>query len=259
MIALGAVITLLATAGTLWAIDSEPVSQAIGAATTSATGSTPATTAASSTTTTTPTTTTTTAQPPTTTSASAQPGFAHRVSHVTEDDLLASWHQGCPVDVADLRAVDISHWGFDGEVHTGRLIVATKVANDVVEIMHDLFDASFPIERMEPVDVYDGNDDRSMAANNTSAFNCRLVTGGASWSEHSYGRAIDVNPLVNPYVVGSRVLPPEGEVYADRSQDAPGMIHGGDAVVDAFAARGWKWGGYWDSPIDYQHFSTTGR
>ena len=137
--------------------------------------------------------------------------------------------------------------------------MASELAEDVVDIMHDLFDVSFLIERMEPIDVYDGDDGRSMAANNSSAFNCRPVTGGSTWSEHSYGRAIDLNPLVNPYVVGTTVLPPEGEAYADRTLDAPGMIHDGDAVVDAFAARGWKWGGYWDSPTDYQHFSTTGR
>jgi hypothetical protein len=163
------------------------------------------------------------------------------------------------LDVTELRAVDVSHWGYDGEVHTGRLIVAAGLTEDIVGIMHDLYDARFPIERMEPIDVFGGDDDQSMAANNTSAFNCRPVTGGTSWSEHSYGRAIDVNPLVNPYVRGSTVLPPAGAPYADRSRDAPGMIHAGDEVVDAFAARGWKWGGYWDSPTDYQHFSTTGH
>jgi D-alanyl-D-alanine carboxypeptidase len=155
--------------------------------------------------------------------------------------------------------VDVSHIGYDGEVHTGRLIVAGEVASDIVEIMSRLFEAGFPIERMEPVDVYDGDDDRSMAANNTSAFNCRAVTGGSSWSEHSYGSAIDVNPLVNPYVTGATVLPPEGATYADRDLDAPGMIHAGDAVVETFAAYGWAWGGNWSSPKDYQHFSTSGR
>ena len=149
--------------------------------------------------------------------------------------------------------------GIDGEVHTGRLIVAGEVAEDIVEIMSRLFEARFPIERIEPVDVYEGDDDLSMAANNTSAFNCRAVTGGSSWSEHSYGTAIDMNPLVNPYVVGETVLPPEGAAYADRSLDAPGMIHDGDVVVDAFAAHGWIWGGTWSSPKDYQHFSTSGR
>ena len=114
-------------------------------------------------------------------------------------------------------------------------------------------------ETPRPIDVYDGSDDASMAANNTSAFNCRAVTGGSSWSEHSYGTAIDVNPLVNPYVRGNTVLPPEGSRYADRTRDDPGMIHSGDSTVEAFSARGWIWGGTWSSPKDYQHFSTSGR
>jgi hypothetical protein len=194
-----------------------------------------------------------------TTSTEPVPEFESSVSAVTADDLPASWRSGCPLGVEELAAVDVTHWGYDGEVHSGRLILAAALAEDMASIMRELFEARFPIERMEPVDVYDGDDDRSMAANNTSAFNCRPLTGGSSWSEHSYGRAIDVNPLVNPYVVGSRVLPPEGSQYADRTQDVPGMIHAGDAVVDAFAARGWEWGGYWDSPTDYQHFSTTGH
>lgn len=185
--------------------------------------------------------------------------FEASVSEVTPKDLSASWRSGCPVPVEELRAVDLTHWGLDGAPHTGRLVVAAGLVDDIIGIMGDLFDEGFPIERMEPVDVYGGDDDASMAANNTSAFNCRPVTGGSSWSEHSYGRAIDVNPLLNPYVIGGRVLPPEGARYADRSLDEPGMIHAGDEVVGAFAARGWEWGGYWDSPTDYQHFSTTGH
>ena len=81
----------------------------------------------------------------------------------------------------------------------------------------------------------------------------------SSWSEHSYGTAIDVNPLVNPYVIGGTVLPPTGAAFADRSLEAPGMIHDGDVVVEAFASHGWIWGGTWSSPKDYQHFSTSGR
>jgi D-alanyl-D-alanine carboxypeptidase len=163
------------------------------------------------------------------------------------------------VPVDQLRAVDVTHFGNDGAVHTGRLIVAANLASQMVDIFRDLYVARFPIQRMEPIDVYGGDDNRSMRANNTSAFNCRPVTGGGGWSEHAYGRAIDVNPLVNPYVKGATVLPPEGRPYADRSRNDTGMIHGGDAVVNAFAARGWAWGGYWSSLKDYQHFSTTGR
>lgn len=225
------------------------------ATTTVATPSTSSTTiTTTSTTTTAPATTTT---PVVTTEAS--PVFQSSISPVDASDLPSSWREGCPLEVEGLRAVDVSHIGYDGEVHIGRLIVAGEVAEDVVEIMSRLFEAGFPIERIEPVDVYEGDDDLSMAANNTSAFNCRPVTGGSSWSEHSYGTAIDMNPLVNPYVVGGTVLPPEGAAYADRSLDAPGMIHDGDVVVEAFAAHGWTWGGTWSSPKDYQHFSTSGR
>ncbi|MEX2252206.1 MAG: M15 family metallopeptidase [Acidimicrobiia bacterium] len=213
----------------------------------------------SRTTTTAPVATTTSSTPPPTTTVPQALPFQSTTNPVTADDLLASWRPGCPLGIEELRAVDVSFWGYDGSVRTGRLIVAADLADQMVAIMHDLYDARFPIERMEPVDVYGGDDDQSMAANNTSAFNCRPVTGGSAWSEHSYGRAIDVNPLVNPYVRGSTVLPPEGAAYADRSQDAAGMIHAGDVVVGAFAAQGWKWGGYWSSPTDYQHFSTTGH
>ena len=224
-----------------------------------------ATTMASTTTTTAPpsTASSTTMAPAATTTpvvtTETSPVFQSSISPVDASDLPSSWREGCPLDVESLRAVDVSHFGYDGEVHTGRLVVAGEVAEDIVEVMAQLFGAGFPIERIEPVDVYEGDDDLSMAANNTSAFNCRPVTGGSSWSEHSYGTAIDMNPLVNPYVVGGTVLPPEGAAYADRSLDAPGMIHDGDVVVEAFAAHGWTWGGTWSSAKDYQHFSTSGR
>lgn len=205
--------------------------------------------------------TTTTTRPPSpsvTAQPQAQP-FAASIKTVTAQDLYASWRPGCPVPVEQLRAIDVTHFGNDGAVHTGRLIVAADRAQQVVDILRDIYAAKFPIERMEPIDVYGGDDNRSIKANNTSAFNCRAVTGGTGWSEHAYGRAIDVNPFVNPYVKGSTVLPPEAAPYTNRSRNDPGMIHNGDAVVDAFAVRGWKWGGYWSSLKDYQHFSTTGR
>ncbi|MPV37454.1 M15 family peptidase [Georgenia subflava] len=187
------------------------------------------------------------------------PGFQVSIVPVTAADIGASWRPGCPVAPAGLRTVVASHWDDGGNVRTGRVVVAAALAGDVADVLEDLYDARFPIHRMVPVAEYGADDDASMAANNTSAFNCRAVTGGSSFSEHSYGRAIDVNPLVNPYVVGSTVLPPAGAPYADRSRDAAGMIHAGDEVVRAFAARGWSWGGAWSSPKDYQHFSTTGR
>ncbi len=222
--------------------------------TTAGTTSTPATTPSSA-----PAVTTTRPTSPPVTAAPPVAPFAASIETVTADDLYASWHPGCPVPVSQLRAIDVTHFGNDGAVHTGRLIVAADLAEGIVAIFHDLYDARFPIQRMAPIDVYGGDDDRSIAANNTSAFNCRAVTGGTGWSEHAYGRAIDVNPFVNPYVKGATVLPPAAAAYTDRSRYDLGMIHAGDAVVDAFAARGWSWGGYWSSLKDYQHFSTTGR
>jgi hypothetical protein len=185
--------------------------------------------------------------------------FSASISTVTAGDLYASWRPGCPVPIEQLRAIDVTHFGNDGAVHIGRLIVAADRAEELAEVFADLYDARFPIERMEPIDVYGGDDNRSISANNTSAFNCRLATGGTTWSEHAFGRALDINPFVNPYVKGTTVLPPEAVAYADRSRNDPGMIHADDAVVEALAARGWRWGGYWSELKDYQHFSTTGR
>ncbi|MEX1038862.1 MAG: M15 family metallopeptidase [Acidimicrobiia bacterium] len=217
--------------------------------------SVPTTTATSSTTSTSSTTTTTTTVPTTV----AAPPFISSITTPDADDLYASWEPGCPVGPDGLRIITMSHWNYAGSMSTGKLVVAAGLADQVVAIFRDLYDARFPIERMELVDKYNGDDNQSMAANNTSAFNCRLVTGGSTYSEHSYGRAIDINPVVNPYVKGSTVLPPAGSAYVDRSLDAPGMIHAGDEVVQAFAARGWIWGGTWNSLKDYQHFSTTGK
>ena len=171
-----------------------------------------------------------------------------------------SWREGCPVPLADLRLLTVDYWGFDGREHAGELVIHEREAEDVIVAMRRLYDARFPIRRMLLVDAYGGDDDRSMAANNTSAFNCRAVTGQPGvWSEHSYGRAIDINPVQNPYVLDGAVLPPEGRAYKDRSLEAAGMIHPGDPVVRAFADIGWSWGGRWESPTDYQHFSATGR
>jgi hypothetical protein len=171
-----------------------------------------------------------------------------------------SWRRGCPVGPVELRLLRVDHWGLDGRVHRGELIVHRVHARRVLVVLEKLFKARYPIQRLRLVDAYRADDDRSMADNNTSGFNCRRVSGSSRWSEHAFGRAIDLNPLRNPYVTrGGRVSPPAGRPYADRARRAAGMIHGGDAVVRAFAAAGWRWGGYWSGSRDYQHFSSTGR
>jgi hypothetical protein len=178
---------------------------------------------------------------------------------IRADMVGSSWHAdfGCP-SLDDLALVRLVHWGFDGEPHRGELVVAASASAAVADAFGVLFDAGFPIERVERVDAYGGDDDASMAANNTSAFNCRRVTGGTTLSQHSYGTAIDLNPVQNPYIRGELVLPEAGAAYVDRGTPQPGMAVRPGAAVDAFAAIGWKWGGDWDDPIDYQHFSASG-
>jgi hypothetical protein len=199
--------------------------------------------------------------PPAETSQAAQPVFRGTVSPITASlrGGMTSWRRGCPVAIRDLRLLTLTHWGFDGRVHTGKLVVHEREAASVLRAMRGLFAARFPIRRMRLVEAYGSDDDRSMAADNTSGFNCRRVPGSTSWSAHAYGLAVDVNPLENPEIVGGKVLPPAGAAFRDRSLRRRGMIHAGDAVVRAFAAIGWRWGGYWRSLKDYQHFSATGR
>jgi hypothetical protein len=193
--------------------------------------------------------------------AGGTPRFDSRIATITPSlrASMTSWRPGCPVPVARLRLLTVDHWGFDGRERRGRLIVHAGYARGVVRVFRALHRARFRIRRMELVERYGSNDDRSMAADNTSGFNCRRVEGSSGWSEHAYGRAIDLNPLENPYVRRGVVSPPAGVRYLDRSRRARGMIHRGDAAVRAFAAIGWKWGGDWTSLKDYQHFSATGR
>ena len=173
----------------------------------------------------------------------------------------SSWQRGCPVGLGKLRLLELEHWGFDGDVHRGRLIVHRSQDRKVLAAMKRLFALEYPIRRMELIDRYGADDHRSMNADNTSAFNCRFVAGTRRWSMHAYGRAIDVNPIENPYVSGAHVSPSAGAPFADRSRDAEGMIHAGGAVVRAFKRRaGWGWGGAWPGGTrDYQHFSSNGE
>ena len=171
-------------------------------------------------------------------------------------DLRHSYRAGCPVGPAQLRTLEVSYWDFAGRPQVGRIVVARRVVDDVTEVFRALWAARFPIRRLQPVSVYGGDDQKSMAADNTSGFNCRFVGGTTRWSMHAYGEAIDVNTVENPYVRGSTVSPPAGRAYLDRSRYRKGMAVPGGVLVRAFASVGWKWGASFG---DYQHFSTTGR
>lgn len=166
-----------------------------------------------------------------------------------------TWRQGCPVSMKDLAYIRLSYWGFDKKAHTGTLIVNKELADEVITIFKVLFHHQFPIQSMELMDKYQGDDNASMTANNTSAFNCRPITGRpGEYSQHSYGRAIDINPLINPYVKGKTIYPPEGALYMDRNTPAPGKIIKGDFVYQEFTKHGWDWAGNWYDIQDYQHF-----
>jgi hypothetical protein len=156
-----------------------------------------------------------------------------------------------------LRQVNFSYFGFDDQLHDdGQLVVLDAAADHVLQIFNALRDKHFPIARAKLMENYDGDDDASMADDNTSAFNDRTIKGSASQSLHAYGLAIDLNPLQNPFVARGRktaqVEPIAGGEYLDRSNPRNGMA---ESVVEIFADHGFLiWGGRWRNPIDYQHF-----
>jgi hypothetical protein len=189
--------------------------------------------------------------------------FAARVSTLNDDiraRMGTSWRPGCPVALEDLRVITMTFWDFENAVSMGELMVHRRYAQDVIGVFRTLFDARFPIERMELANGYMGNDPPLALRNNTAGFNCRRSVGSGAWSEHAYGRAVDINPDQNPYVSpGGRVEPPFGARWVDRSLNDPGMIRPGDVVVKAFRAIGWRWGGSYRRNRDWMHFSRTGR
>lgn len=203
-----------------------------------------------------------TTAPATSSTSSAAPAFAWRSSSLSPstEALMEgrSWRPGCPVPLSGLRMLELTYWGFDATAHWGQMVVNSDAVTSVVGAFRSLFEARFPVRQMRLVDYFGGDDERSMAADNTSAFNCRLVPGTSTWSQHAYGRAVDVDPLENPEIRDGQIDPPGAAPFADRSQDRPGMISHGDWAWRAFAAVGWKWGGDWVSLQDYQHFSANG-
>lgn len=166
-----------------------------------------------------------------------------------------SWRDDprCP-PFEQLRWLRLRHRGFDGAVHAGELVVHAAVAAEVVDIFEQLFHAGFPIESLRRIEDFAADDDASMAANNSSGFNFRVVDGTSELSQHALGRAIDINPVQNPWLRGARVDPAAGRSYLDRAHVRPGMIVRPGPVVDAFTRAGWLWGGDLAHP-DYHHFS----
>jgi hypothetical protein len=203
---------------------------------------------------------------PTSPAPAAEPLFrVSRIGPELRDRLIGrNWTPGCPVPLQDLRLVEVSYWNFDGEMKSGPLVLNERVASDVLWVFQRLFRAHFPIEEIElaakdrpirPEDYWDKSR-RSV----TASFNCRLATGSTTTlSQHSYGWAIDIDPLQNPYVRNDgTVLRAIALPFRNRSLHRKGMIHDGDIVVRSFARIGWEWGGHWHTLKDYMHFSLTG-
>jgi hypothetical protein len=197
---------------------------------------------------------------PPTAATTAPAAFVGTVSPVTAADLPHTYRPGCPIGPEALRMVHLNYWGFDGEPHVGAIVVDAGVTDDVLTVFSALFDARFPIRQLLPVDAFGGSDPDSMAADNTSGFNCRFAVapGPPQWSAHAFGQAIDVNPVENPYVYEGAPQPEAGAAYVDRSVARPGMAVAGGVLVAAFESVGWEWGGRWAGSPDYQHFSKTG-
>lgn len=169
-----------------------------------------------------------------------------------------SYKKDCTVSYEELRYVRVRYIDFDGLPQEGELICNKAIAQDLVEIFYELYQASYPIEKIRLIDEYNADDDLSCLDNNTSCFNYRVVGGSTNLSKHALGLAIDINPFYNPYVTYpngvERISPPGSEPYADRSLDFPYKIDESDLCYQLFAAHGFTWGGHWKTLKDYQHF-----
>lgn len=198
---------------------------------------------------------------PDTVPALAGTGFASEVTAPAPDDVLArsTWSPSCPVAATALAWVRVTFRGFDGRRHTGELLVHRTVADALVRVFGQLWDADFPMESLKVTTVAERDAAPTGDGNETGAFNCRPITGGSGFSQHAYGLAIDVNPFQNPYLKGDVLLPELASAYVDRGRLRAGMITADGPVVQAFASIGWEWGGSWRTLKDYQHFSANGR
>ncbi len=178
-------------------------------------------------------------------------------SRMTREEAFDGLDETCPADIrARQKVVTVTYYSFDRKVHEGQLVIDSEVADDVRTVFEVALRERFPISSVIPISDKrfrkNGrwDDDLSMAANNTSAFNYRVITGGTRLSKHAYGRAIDINPFLNPYIKGTTILPP-GSAY---DPNIAGTLTADHPIVRTFVGLGWEWGGDWTSLKDYQHF-----
>ena len=169
-----------------------------------------------------------------------------------------SFKEDCTLPREDLRYLHVLHKDLYGNEHYGEMIVNKHIAEDVLEILKQLYEADYPIEKIRLVDEYDADDEASMEDNNSSAFNFRFISHTTRVSKHGLGLAVDINTLYNPYtkvVDGKRIIEPiNGEPYLDRTAKFPYKIDENDLCYKLFIKFGFEWGGSWEDRKDYQHF-----
>ena len=172
-----------------------------------------------------------------------------------------SWKKGCPVPLENLRYLRVTHLDFKGKDARGEIIVHKDVSHQVTEIFRSLYAIGYPVYKMKLVSDYKGNDWQSIESGNTSAFNCRSATGSKKWSKHSYGKAIDINPIENPYISRSGRISHKASlkyrkrVHKKSTSADKALLLKNDKATKIFEKHGWKWGGDWPGVKDYQHFS----
>jgi len=172
-----------------------------------------------------------------------------------------SWHKGCPVALKDLRYVRVKHRNFFRSEKMGEIIVHKDVAKELVSIFRELYNIKYPIRQMRLVSDFRGSDWQSIEADNTSAFNCRKATGSKKWSKHSYGKAIDLNSIENPYIsrkgriVHKASLKYRKRIHKNNTYADKAVLLKDDKATKIFKKYGWEWGGDWSGVKDYQHFS----
>ena len=153
--------------------------------------------------------------------------------------------------ILTLSLVDVLYYSFDGKKHQGQILVNQELEDDVYEIFNFIEKILFPVGKVIPVVSYQWNDHQSMADNNSSSFNFRVIEGTAKLSMHSLGKAVDINPVQNPVIYANGVIAPEGATYLSQER---GTLTADHAVVQEFFKRGWHWGGNFEQPKDYHHF-----
>jgi len=173
-----------------------------------------------------------------------------------------SWKSGCPVGLKELRYLKIKHWNFNGTTSIGELIVHVDISQNISTVFKELYNMHYPIKQMRLVSDFKGSDWKSIEADNTSALNCRNVTGNKNrWSKHAYGKAIDINPIENPYISRRGYISHKASLkYKKRFYKSSNRVENrallfkNSKATKIFEKYGWKWGGDWKNVKDYQHF-----